>query len=286
MLVWILFGTLVSAVTAQAQYFHGPISSSLAGTGRAATEPEEGILLNPAVLPHARGFSSALFYADGELAKGLGETGMGLSLIDNTEGVMMPGGLFYMRQRRSFPGLPHVDEQYVTASMGRFLTTHLAGGFSVHYRSIDEEHGIERTVWNGSVGLLWAPHPLWGLALVGDHLADRVNSDLPHHLQELPELGVGGVYLYQKIFRLRLDGVKALQDNPDNRWRLGLGFETFTNEYTVIRFGFESDDRVHRRFGSFGWAFVGPRLKIDYSFKKNVDSGNGAMHSVDFRIPF
>lgn len=258
----------------------------MGGTGRAASEVEEGIFLNPAVLPHSRDFSSSLFYADGENGEGLGETVLGLTLVDNTEGVIVPGGLSYLRKRRTFPDFSPVDEHYCLVSVGGFLDDHLTGGLSLHYRSLQQESGLKESIWNGSLGFIWAPQSNWGLALVWDHFISSQEKGLPISLRDLPELGFGLVYIYERIFRFRADLSKALLENPQEKWRLGLGLETFTDTFFAVRLGAEVDDRTNAQFMTTGLAFAGPRLKMDYSFRKNLKSGGGAMHGVDFRIPF
>ncbi len=275
-----------SSLLAHAQYFTGPISSALGGTGRAATEAEEGQFLNPAILPHAREFSSAIFYADGEMGKGLGQTVMGVGFVDNTEGVLIPGGLTYLKTRRTFPDKPPVNEQYGLVAIGGFLARHFTGGLSIHYRDIVEEGGLDTSVWNGTLGLLFAPQPDWGIGLTWDHFLTGDSDKLPKHLRDMPELGLGAVYLYNEIFRFRLDVAKALEKDVQRKYRFGFGIETFTSSFLAVRVGAERDEIADKTFVSAGWAFAGPRLKLDYSFKNDVRNGNGAMHSVDFRVPF
>lgn len=275
-----------SSLLAHAQYFTGPISSALGGTGRAATEAEEGQFLNPAILPHAREFSSAIFYADGEMGKGLGQTVMGVGFVDNTEGVLIPGGLTYLKTRRTFPDKPPVNEQYGLVAIGGFLARHFTGGLSIHYRDIVEEGGLDASVWNSTLGLLFAPQPDWGIGLTWDHFLTEDSDKLPKHLRDMPELGLGAVYLYNEIFRFRLDVAKALEKDVQRKYRFGFGIETFTSSFLAVRVGAERDEIADKTFVSAGWAFAGPRLKLDYSFKNDVRNGNGAMHSVDFRVPF
>jgi hypothetical protein len=275
-----------SSLLAHAQYFTGPISSALGGTGRAATEAEEGQFLNPAILPHAREFSSAIFYADGEMGKGLGQTVMGVGFVDNTEGVLIPGGLTYLKTRRTFPDKPPVNEQYGLVAIGGFLARHFTGGLSIHYRDIAEEGGMDASVWNATLGLLFAPQPDWGIGLTWDHFLTRDSDKLPKHLRDMPELGLGAVLLYNEIFRFRLDVAKALEKDIQEKYRFGFGIETFTSSFLAVRVGAERDEIADKTFVSAGWAFAGPRLKLDYSFKNDVRKGNGAMHSVDFRVPF
>ncbi len=275
-----------SSLLAHAQYFTGPISSALGGTGRAATEAEEGQFLNPAILPHAREFSSAVFYADGEMGKDLGETVMGVGFVDNTEGVLIPGGLTYLKTRRTFPDKSPVNEQYGLVAIGGFLSRHFTGGLSIHYRDIVEEGGLDASVWNSTLGLLFAPQPDWGIGLTWDHFLTRDSDKLPRHLRDMPELGLGAVYLYNEIFRFRLDVAKALEKEVQGKYRFGFGIETFTSSFLAVRVGAERDEIADKTFVSAGWAFAGPRLKLDYSFKNDVRNGNGAMHSVDFRVPF
>ena len=270
----------------QAQYYTGPISSALGGTGRAASEPEEGVFLNPAVLPHAKEFSTALFYDDGQVGDGLGETTLGVSFVDNTEGIFIPGSVSYLRRRRTFPGMPSVNEEYWQVSVGKFVTQYLSLGLSIHNRSIDQEGAEDFTYWNGSLGGLWAPSPQWGLGLVWENFSAKQKDSIPGYLEDLPEVGLGFVYLFENILKARLDASQLLEENPDKKWKLGLGVETYLNNFMALRLGAELDEVSDRQFVTAGLAFLGPRLKIDYAFRKNTKDGKGAMHSVDFRVPF
>ncbi|MCB0366488.1 MAG: hypothetical protein H6624_20030 [Bdellovibrionaceae bacterium] len=280
-----MFVHLTSAL-AQAQYFTGPISSGLGSTGRAATEPEEGVFLNPAILPHAKDFSSALYYADGELAENQSGTDLAVSFVDNTEGIFMPGSLSYVRRRRNYPGLPSVNEEYWHVGLGKFVTEYVSVGLGIHYRSVDQEGGEDFTYWNATLGALWAPKPEWGLALVGHNLTAKDIQNRAGYLEDLPRVGAGFVYLFDRILKARVDVVKPLEENPEDKFQLGLGVETYPNEFSALRVGYELDDLTKHQFVALGLAFLGPRLKIDYSFRKNTKSGSGGMHSVDFRVPF
>lgn len=276
-----------SSLISHAQYFRGPISSALGGTGRAATEAEEGQFLNPAILPHARDFSSAVFYADGEKGKGFGETMVGIGFVDNTEGVLIPGGLTYLKTRRTIKDKPPVNEQYGLVAIGGFLARHFTGGLSIHYRDIVEEGGgLDVSVWNGTLGLLFAPQPDWGIGLAWDHFLTEDSDKLPQHLRDISELGLGAVYLYNEIFRFRFDLARAFGKDVQGKQRFGFGIETFVSNFLAVRVGAERDEMADKTFVSAGWAFAGPRLKLDYSFRNDVRNGNGAMHSVDFRVPF
>jgi hypothetical protein len=276
---------LISPV-AQAQYFAGPISTALGGAGRAATEAEEGVFYNPAVLAHAKEFSTALYYGDGQQGEGLGQTDLALSFVDNTEGVFLPGSLSYVRRRKTFSGLPSVNEEYWQAALGTFGTRHLSVGLAVHFRSVDQQGAVDFSYWNATLGTLWAPSPNWGLAVVAHNLSAKEKATRAGYLEDLPEVGVGAVLLFERILKTRFDLVRALEENPDSKMRVSIGAETYPNEILALRLGFEKDDRLDQQFASVGFGFLGPRLKIDYALRKNTESGGGAMHSVDFRLPF
>lgn len=276
---------LISPV-AQAQYFAGPISTALGGAGRAATEAEEGVFLNPAVLAHAKEFSTALYYGDGQQGDGLGQTDLALSFVDNTEGVFLPGSLSYVRRRKTFSGFPAVNEEYWQAALGAFVTRHLSLGLAVHFRSVDQQGAVDFSYWNATLGGLWAPSPTWGIAIVGHNLTAKEKTARAGYLEDLPEVGVGTVVLFERILKARLDVVRTLEENPDGKMRVGIGAETYPNEMVALRLGVEKDERLDQQFAALGFGFLGPRLKIDYAVRKNTAGGGGAMHSVDFRLPF
>jgi len=281
-----VFICLIS-VSVQAQYYTGPISSAMGGAGRAASEPEEGVFLNPAVLPHAREFSTALFYSDGLLGKDLRQRDLVVSFVDNTEGIVIPGSISYLRRRRTFPNKPSVKEEYYQVAVGQFATQYLSLGLGIHYRTVDQEDGGDDfSYWGGTLGTLWAPSPEWGVALVYDNFTVIGNRIPLGHLKNIPELGIGFVYLYKTILKVRFDISKLLQENRDKRWKVGLGMETYVNNFMALRIGAQTDKVSGQEFLTLGWAFLGPRLKIDYSFFKNIKDSKGVMHSIDLRVPF
>ena len=50
--------------------------------------------------------------------------------------------------------------------------------------------------------------------------------------------------------------------------------------------GYRRDDQWQQDYLTLGAALEGPRLKIDYSFEKNLKGTAEALHSVDLRLPF
>lgn len=270
------------------QNYQGPISLSMGGSGRAAIEAEEGFWLNPAVLSHAKDFSSGVFYSDGLWHEGHNETTYGLSLIDNTEDVLIPGGFSFLNRSRNISGWSPVNEQSFTASIGKFVSHYISSGASIHYRILNPRNGPAQHIWNGSLGFLWVTDPNWGIGLVWDRLVhqNKWNPSLSPELKDVSELSLGVHIIYQKIFRIRLDGSQSLENNPNKKLRWGFGVETLINELNAIRIGGENNDLTRRRALTLGWGFVGPRLRIDYGFRHEWEDGGRGMHSVDFRIPF
>lgn len=282
----VLICPICLSTPAQAQYYTGPISSAMGGTGRAASEPEEGVFLNPAVLPHAKKFSTALFYSNGLLGEGLQQNDLAISLVDKTEEVFIPGSISYLRRHRTFPGLPSVDEEYYSVAIGQFVIQHLSLGLRVHYHTVDQDSGKDYSYWGGALGALWAPSPKWGAALVYDNFIINNKTTHPKHLENIPEVGVGLVYLHKTILKARFDASQPLAENPHRKWKMGLGAETSINHFIALRVGGQADQVSNQKFLTLGWAFLGPRLKIDYSFRKNITDNKGSMHGVDLRVPF
>jgi len=258
----------------------------MGGSGRAASEPEEGVFLNPAVLPHAKKFSTALFYGDGLLGEGRRQNDFAISFVDNTEGIVVPGSISYLRRHRTVPGRSSLNEEYYQMAVGQFVTQHLSLGLSVRYRRVDQKVGEDYSYWGGSLGTLWVPSPEWGVALVYDNFAITNDDTSPGYLEDIPEVGLGFVYLYKTIFKARFDVSQPLEKNPDKKWKVSSGIETYINNFIAFRIGGQADQASQQEFLTLGWAFLGPRLKIDYSFRQNIKDMKGRMHSVDLRVPF
>ena len=265
-----------------AQVYTGPVSSATGGAGRAATEVGETVLLNPATIVHSPQFSGSLFYSEGYWDKDSNERVYAGSLIDNHEGAMLPGGVSYVNRRRSLSSLSSFDEMFIQATIGHFITTHLAAGLAVTYLDQDFDKGY--TQWNGQLGFMYNPSSKLGLGLVVQNFIEA-DDDIPGFLKEPLSVGGGLTYLFDKFLKLKADVVAFDDESKGWRGKYMVGVESLMGAFGAIRLGFNKNDLSTYKYYTFGLGFNGPRFRLDYSYQQKDTNRRGAMHSVDFRVP-
>jgi hypothetical protein len=268
-----------------AQYWVGPVANGLGGAGRAAVDQGEQAVLNPATIVHSDPFTSALFYEDGYTAKNEHDRSMGICLSDNSENLFMPGAYIFLNRRRTFEKFESRDEEYHQLSAGQFVAKHFAMGATVSYLESKTESGGHYTQFDGHVGLHYNPNPDLGLGLVFYNLAPK-SEKIPLEVRNLDNIVLAAHYIFMPMFRVRADIGQQQSQNPDKKTHYNMGFESHISQLMMTRVGFERDDVNDRHFYTLGLGFDGPRLKIDYFYKKNTDYADGAMHGVDMRLPF
>ncbi|MCB0357005.1 MAG: hypothetical protein KDD40_08365 [Bdellovibrionales bacterium] len=274
-----------SANFAFAQLFKGPISSGLGGAGVASTEVAETSFLNPATLAHAPTFVAGIFYQDGWLEGVMHDTELAINLVDNSEGVIFPGALGFVQKRTTYPGADPVDKRIWQLALGNFVVPMFSAGLSFNFMEY-EASGDSYTQFNMTAGILWNPHPDWGFGLVVYHLLPR-DEEIPLYFRDLQQATAGITYIASEFLRLRLDVSKTLEMNPQKKLQVKGGMETFITKFFVLRLGWRNDQLNKNDSLTLGFSFVGPRFSIDYAYQKSQEEQEkGALHSVDFRIPF
>lgn len=268
----------------QTQIFSGPVSMSMGGGGRAGAEATEKIFLNPASVVLGDGLEMGMSYRDGYWAKGEHETGFNLVLIENDADNFAKGGIAYARRGRTARGAKWT-EQYVMGALGQTLSPHLSVGASVYHLMQDVKGGPNHTHWNGSLGLLFTITPNLGIAYVFDNPI-AADKDVPDVMKPIPQQSVGLNVQFEKVARLTLDLTRFEKQNPDKKGIIQVGNEVRMSEFGVVRVGVEIDDIRKRNSLTAGFGFLGPRLRANYAFVKPFRETDGAMHSVDLRLPF
>ncbi len=285
LIIGVIFSVMQFSEISYAQYVTGPLSSALGGAGRGAADDGEQLFLNPAAIVHNSPFTSSLFYLDGYQAKNEHDRILGLSLADNSEDTFCAGGYAFVSRRRTFDGSDSVDDQYHQISLGGYVYKHVALGMAFTYLKSDVERGDKFDQYDANIGFHYNPRPEWGYGLVFYNV-NGCDKDVPEHIQNQDKISAGMHYIYKPTLRFRFDMGQQLTNNPDSKMDLQLGFETRPKPFFVTRVGVEKEGATDRDLVTFGLGFDGPRLKFDYSYRKNTDYSGGAMHGVDMRMPF
>lgn len=268
-----------------AEFFRGPISSAMGGSGRAGLPSSEGAFLNPAVIPLVKNYELIGFYRDGEISPGQHRQGWAVGVVDNSDGVLFPGALHYAKTRDTGRSDHGINGELWHAAGAYLLQDRLSLGFSAYRIQYQSKGGPEYTQWNGSLGAVFLVHENLSFAYVFDNIA-RPGSEVPLGLREDPKHTVGLFARLVEILTLRIDVQRETQFNPHGALTYMGGIESAMSEYFVMRLGYRYDDLREQRFWTGGLGFNGPRLRVDYSIEKSQEGSSGALHSVDLRVPF
>jgi hypothetical protein len=289
----LLCGVLVMIPAARAQFYSGAISSAMGGAGRAAADPGEAVLLNPASLPHIQRYTIAGHYGLGWHPTEGNDRGFALLIADGTPENLFPGAVTFSRRWRDFAqGVGSVMEQDLQIAAGGMLLSKLSFGISGHRQSwvpTSEWTGSplnhEFTQTNGSLGIIATPAPWLGFGLVAKDVFPT-GSDVPQGVRLVPTYSLGTHVIFHEIFRLRLDLERPDVDNPNKRTNVMAGLESFFLKEVAFRMGAQWRETADQTWATAGFGFRGPRLSMDYSFQRDVRVADGTRHLFDLWLPF
>ncbi len=241
--------------------------------------------MNPASLAHAPTFVGGVFYREGWLDGINHDSLVAVNIVDNSDGVFVPGSLGYIQRSTHYSGQHSVSRKAWNLSVGSFFMPMLAGGLSLHHVNM-ESNGESYTDFNATMGVIWNPHPDWGFGLALYQVFGG-NRKIPSYFREPQKLTLGATHVVSEYLRLRLDVASVLEDNPENKLQIMGGFESFLTSYFVMRVGWKADEFASRDTFTAGFSFLGPRFTLDYAYQNTfADSSQGALHSVDLSFPF
>ncbi len=268
-----------------AEVFIGPSASSLGGAGRAGLSGAESVFLNPALVPLIQMTEVIGYFRDGQYGRGQHRNAWAVGAVDSGKEVYFPAAFHYVRTRDTGRALTAADGEMFHLALGKNISERLAIGFSGYHLKYKVSGDREYTQWNGSLGALVLITENMGFAYVLNNVAGP-GSDVPRGLREDMNQGIGVYGAIAEIARLRVDLTRQERFNPDKKMAYMVGIESMLSDYFLFRAGFRRDDLRDERFYTAGIGFTGPRLKIDYGFEKNAEGAEGAVHSVDMRVPF
>lgn len=256
----------------------------MGGGGRAGAEVPELVFLNPAVAALAVGMEAGFFYRDGYWADGEHDSDLAVSLVENSPGNFTPGGFAYLQRRRTLPGMAWM-ERYIHAAFAQSMNENITFGVSVYNLQQVPDVGTTHIQWNGSVAALYTVNPQMGFAYVLTNPAGA-DHDIPVPMRAIMQQSFAMNMVFTDLIRVTADFTRWEKLNPEKKWIMQLGGESRVSDFGLVRFGYELDDIQKRNTATFGIGFNGPRLRANYSISKPLRGTDGAMHSVDMRIPF
>lgn len=280
----ILISILFTSHNLLASEMVGALSASQGGTGRAAVEATEAIYLNPASLALVDGFHTGLSYQTGFLSDDISRNTYGVTFTDATEGIMMPGSFSYRRHAINSQGSRFSENEF-RGALGYRILPRLSMGLGVSHLRATTSDGTEFNQTNLDLGLLIGLTPDWGLSFSGENLVDQTgDQDLPLALRRLSRVAVGTQYEFERKIRFRYEALMPLylENTQLLAHRFGMGFD-LANRF-ALNAGYSVDDAIEQNWASVGFGWMGPRLKLAYSYQTESRSDLGVRHLVDLWV--
>lgn len=271
-------GTWYQPQSAWAQSFTGPISKGLGGAGIGALSSTESPLLNPAHLPHLKGYLIGL-YSDRNLQNYYGsDSSLGGVVVDNNPEAVIPGALSYIQKTLDYNYAKGVHRD-IGFSVGQFVLKNLSVGGTIRYFEERIDGRNDNNLWNATVGVVWTPIEYLGIGAVAYNILDNHSASLQ------PMLGLGASYSIREIVRVRFDFLYPEKFNNDKKgnYRAGLDFP-FPGDFD-LRLGLKNEDATKQIFYTGGLGWNGPKLGVDYALVRDAQSTDIA-HSFDLRLYF
>lgn len=274
---------------AEAQFFTGAAASGMGGAGRAAVDPSESILLNPAAVAHMPDYFISGQYALGWHPVDGNSKTWAVTASDGSPENLVAGAVTYVNRTR----YPHVgasiDEDDLQIGIAGVVFRRISLGVSGHRLTWKQktfvDESVEHEQTNMNVGLLYTPTEWLGFSLTG-HDVLPADEKIPLGVRVIPTFALGSNAIIQKTFRLRLDLVKPEKENPGNRINVLAGLESYFLEKLAFRLGAHWRETADQTLVSTGIAFKGPRLSFDYTFERDVRTADGSRHLFDLWLPF
>jgi len=276
-LVIVVIAGVLSSLSASAQY--GAVSTATAGSGRAAIEPTESSVLNPASIPFSRGY-----FATSEFSTLYGGQEFGVALTDNLPDTLVPTSLLYTQinsQQIEGPS-QNFTTQDLRLQFGTFVTPKWAFGLTVQHK-IDHVDPLTYTQTNVLLGSIYAFNENFGVAAVLDNVIAPDNS-VPMAYQLLPSVALGLNYNYVKQMRFKLDVITA-GNNSFNQPTVAAGLESHWNRWLVMRMGASKILQQNLDEYGGGVGFSGPKFAVHYGYLNCPQQDKLTRHAVDFAIP-
>jgi hypothetical protein len=281
---WILFqcsflSLILSSVFSERTWAqqYGAISTATVETGRAAIEPTESPILNPATIPYAKGY---FFTSDYAVMSDGSEFTVGLT--DNMPDTLVPTSLIYTQYSNSLSTNNPLTTQDLRLELASLSTKQFAFGIAARYKA-DTVPITQYRQMNLLLGSLFTLTPELGIALVVDNVFSP-DSLVPMEYRLLPGLSAGINYNYKRVIRFKLDAQTATNDSLDGP-SLGFGLEGHWNKWLVFRMGvrryWEFDTN---EFGA-GIGFSGPKFAVHYGYLESPQQPLLSRQAIDLAVP-
>ena len=203
----------LSLNTVTAQVYTSSISAGSGGTGRAAVEPGDALLLNPASLPHLKGRFIFTSFAEDEFAA---------SLSDNTQESALPAGFSYV-QKKSSSSLGDLKNHDLSVTLAELVGTLELDARQGMADVLNPANSLAPQLADVNVRIKDATVP--GVSYPSGDLLDerdRITSKLQELIGGTTTINEDGTASYS------VDGVQLVDRVRSNRFSLESGSATLT----------------------------------------------------------
>lgn len=279
-----ILSVVLSSSLALASNFSGPHSTAMGGAGTAGVSILEASHLNPASLPHAKGYHLGFLYNS---ASTRGEadvqqtsiSNLGVVLTDASEEVLIPASVSYLKGSNVI-GTQEFNETEIHVGVGFRVVKFLTMGLAVDRLTRSQLNGPENLEHNLTTGFLFTPRWNLGISLV---FRDMLNA---RNIEMNPTTTIGALWMYDTFLKAYLDLSQPQKSNPSRREIIALGIEsTPIGKEVMIRAGGRWDQFIGKRYLTAGLGWDGPNLSVDWGYEKNLDFDD-YRHLVDMRVQF
>ncbi len=263
---------LISSLQSFSASMTGAVSSATGGTGRGTAEPIDSVLLNPAIVSQLSSKILAVNYTKDR---------WGVTLADNGREALFPAALAYVKSENDF-----IKTQQVSLVLSYMVAKNISIGTNISLMEYDQQNIPNSEKYRqttGDIGIAYSTNT-FGAGIVANKVFST-SIDLSDLLQVQKTIGVGVNYTYLNFFRFRAD-LESAPDNQVDRLVYMGGLETFTNDWVVLRLGYQNNNVAKKNFITAGLGFAGPQFGLHYGYISNVADSKDNKHSIDLGVPF
>ena len=286
---------------ADAQYFVGPVALASGGSGTAAVLGSESSFINPALAAHMHGHYMAGFATWTEDVGPARSRDLAVSLGENSFDSVVATAYGFVRRNLYDGDSVFESQDFHQVSFGKPIASKMTLGIQVSYLQTSPDPvlgglaaarasdaaGVELKNWNGSIGILYLVHENMGLGFVRYNLGGGPRNILPS------KWATGVNYLFGDHFRARVDATYTeaelgvpRSDPRGESYGLHTGLETLLGDVLWIRAGFSSESRGWHERIHIGLGWSGPKLAMEYAYRKDIRSAEQWIHGFDLRFYF
>ncbi len=284
-LLIVLISIHCTQASAFSQEFVGVVSGGMGGAGRAALDPMEVGVLNPAGLMHLTKYYGGVEFSSLHPGEAVDIRQWKATLADASKDAAFPASFSYVQRQIRVEQGPDEKQQRFHLSVADEILKGLAIGVSVHHFMSRPDQVKTQTRTNADLGLLWTPSTNLGLALIGYNLMGH-DEELISMTDLRRTVGVGINYMVPDIVNFRADYLQPIEENDDTLGVAMVGLERGLTAGFIMRLGYQWNGLQESNWLTAGLGWVGPRLSFGYAYQKQTWSGDEVSHLIDLWLHF